>query len=344
MRTVPKTEQFYITNSVCVQLIMKAHETIGGFFGLELPYFGNFPLRDIGIPVGSGRQALELILRNIKEINVLRIPHFICPTVLEPLKRLGIKTKLYSLDDSLNPILSTPLDKYEYILYPNYFGVKSATISKLSAKFNDKLIVDNAMALFAPAIEQSHSFYSPRKFCGVPDGGIAIFSQKRVISPLTPAANAQEAHFLFTCLSEGIHAASRECEINEARLGHTPLQGMSTLTSRLLDSIDFATISKRRLENSHYLHTRLASWNRLDVQLTEAPAYYPFFTGFPYLRDKLIDHGVLLPIFWEELLDILPISSTEYKFITHILPLPIDQRLTIDQLDKILSIISSEYY
>lgn len=322
---------------------MNTHETIGGFFGLELPHFANFPLRDMGIAVGSGRQALEFILRNIKEINSLWIPYFICPTVLEPLKRLGIKTKHYSLDDSLTPILSTPLDKYEYILYPNYFGVKSAAVSKLAEEFSANLIIDNAMALFAPPLEQSHSFYSPRKFCGVPDGGIAIFSPKREISPLPPAPNAHEAHFLFTCLSEGVHAASCECEINEARLVHAPIQGMSTLTSRLLDSIDFVAISKRRLENSHYLHTRLASWNRLHVQLTEAPAYYPFFTGLPYLRDKLIDHGVLLPIFWEELLEILPISSIEYKFITHILPLPIDQRLTPHQLDKILSIITSEY-
>lgn len=324
--------------------MMKTHESIGGFFGLELPHFANFPLKNIGISVGSGRQALELILRNIKEINSLWIPYFICPTILEPLNRFGIKTKHYSLDESLNPILSTPFEKYEYILYPNYFGVKSATVSRLAAEFSTKLIIDNAMALFAPPMEQSHSFYSPRKFCGVPDGGIAILAQKREILPLPPAPNAQEAHFLFTCLSEGVHAASRECELNEVRLAHESLQGMSALTSQLLDSIDFTTISKRRLENSNYLHTQLASWNRLQLQLTEAPAYYPFFTGFPYLRDKLIDHGVLLPIFWEELLDILPISSTEYKFISHILPLPIDQRLTTHQLNKILSIVSSEYF
>ena len=61
---------------------------IGGYFELELSCFGNFPHRD-GLLVNIGRNALELILRSIKNIKTLYIPYYTCDVVLEPLKKFN---------------------------------------------------------------------------------------------------------------------------------------------------------------------------------------------------------------------------------------------------------------
>ena len=65
-------------------------DAIGGYFELaDCEQVDNFPHRN-GVLLNTGRNALEYILRTIKQISHIYIPYFTCEVVLEPIKRLGI--------------------------------------------------------------------------------------------------------------------------------------------------------------------------------------------------------------------------------------------------------------
>ena len=55
------------------------------------------------------------------------------------------------------------------MLYTNYFGLKDDYINTLPQKHN--IIIDNCQSFFSKPSAWFDTFYSPRKFCGVPDGG-----------------------------------------------------------------------------------------------------------------------------------------------------------------------------
>ena len=75
-------------------------DAIGGYFELELSDRGHFPHED-GYCVNSGRNALELILRHIRDISRLWIPYYTCDVILEPVTKLGIQYSFYHVNQNL---------------------------------------------------------------------------------------------------------------------------------------------------------------------------------------------------------------------------------------------------
>ena len=72
-------------------------DAIGGYFELaDCEQVDNFPHRN-GVLLNTGRNALEYILRTIKQISHIYIPYFTCEVVLEPIKRLGIPYSNYHI-------------------------------------------------------------------------------------------------------------------------------------------------------------------------------------------------------------------------------------------------------
>ena len=57
---------------------MEKSTGIGGFFGLELPEYGNFPQWHAGrsVAVNSGRRALEYILRCLGGVRRVYVPWY----------------------------------------------------------------------------------------------------------------------------------------------------------------------------------------------------------------------------------------------------------------------------
>ena len=84
---------------------MEGRTDIGGFFGLELPEYGNFPQWHHGrsVAVNSGRRALEYILRRLGDVRRVHVPLYTCGTVLEPMERLHIPVIPYRIDGHLEP-------------------------------------------------------------------------------------------------------------------------------------------------------------------------------------------------------------------------------------------------
>ena len=105
---------------------MEGRTDIGGFFGLELPEYGNFPQWHHGrsVAVNSGRRALEYILRRLGDVRRVHVPLYTCGTVLEPMERLHIPVIPYRIDGHLEPEELPELEEGEFLLYTNYFGIK----------------------------------------------------------------------------------------------------------------------------------------------------------------------------------------------------------------------------
>lgn len=315
---------------------------IGGFCGLELPSFNNFPHKK-GIYVNSGRSAFEYILRSLGEVKKVYLPFYTCHSLSEKLDQLGISCGFYSLDDRLEIAeRGRPAPRPgEYVLYTDYFGIKRPYVQRLHTLYPGRLIIDNATALFSPPLPDTPTFYSPRKFSGLPDGGVAYVPG---VPPELPERDVSypTASFLLQSMDESLEAAADACEENERRLARAPLRAMSRLTEYLIHGIDYDRAARRRRQNYVHLHRTLGPLNKLAVPATLCgPFCYPFRTNVAELRNFLIDRGIYIPTLWPHLLDSPYEGSTESKLARELIPLPVDQRYGRVEMESILEAVAA---
>lgn len=315
-------------------------DMMGGFFGLELPEYNNFPFTESEFCVftNSGRTALACLLDNMPLPRRLYLPSYICHTLEEPLA--DFKTETYGCRADLTPILPDDARKEDIIILVDYFGLTTRHVLNAAEQFPGLVIVDATTALFSNTGKLFPTFYSPRKFVGVPDGGVACAPFPLIRRPEAMLPSSAAALHLLQRIESGILSAAESAQQAENALCGTRL-AMSPLTRRLLRSIDFQSISRKRLSNYHILHQTLAPLNRLQLpeHPTAAPMYYPFVCGIPGMRDDLIDAGIALPLFWEEVIDSTPAHSIENCLARTLLPLPIDQRYDENDMQKLLHLI-----
>lgn len=70
-----------------------------------------------------------------------------------------------------------------------------------------------------------------------------------------------------------------------------------------------------------------------------APFCYPLVSGIPHLRDSLVEAGIALPLFWPEVIRETQASSTENYLARNLLPLPLDQRYSEDDMACLIRLI-----
>lgn len=324
-------------------------KAIGGYFSWEFPMNKvSFP-HEKGALVNSGHGALQLILQSIGKISKLWIPYFTCDIVPDALKVIGVPYEFYHINFELEIEKLPELRTDEYLLYTNYFGIMDSYVSSLAKIYGNNLIIDNAQAFFASEIKGSHQIYSPRKFVGVPDGGIAVSPLKLDMNGL-PSNDASGCctHLLLRAegnVTEGYSAF----QSNDNALRNLPLSGMSQLTIDILHSLDYSKIVEVRRSNYNYLHSVLAGKNEfirlLQIRGMESfacPMVYPFYTGDVTLRSRLINNHVFVAQYWPNVQQWCTTKDCEYALCNHILPLPIDQRCGEEDMDKIIELIDGK--
>ena len=316
-------------------------DMMGGFFGLELPEYGNFPYPEgkCCVWLSSGRAAFECLLRHHPRPERIWIPRFICDTVLLAAARLHIPVSRYSCTPQLEPLLPDT-GQNDLVLLVNYFGLTGNAVEQAAAQLPGRCIVDATTALYCPPLPSIPTFYSPRKFCGVADGGVAHAPFPLEKLPHDTAVSSDTSLHLLERLEFGAEEALAASEQAEEALTAPPYR-MSHLTRHLLRSIDFAAAAARRLQNYTTLHQALGCLNRLQLPdfPAHAPMCYPLVSGIPGLRDSLIDAGIALPLFWPEVIDATHAEETENQLARQLLPLPLDQRYTSEDMQRLISLI-----
>ena len=313
-------------------------KAIGGYFELELRQ-GEHYHKD-AIMLNSGRNCLEYILiaRNLKR---LYIPYYTCDVLLQPLKRQGVDYSFYHIDEKLDPSDYPTLAEGEAFLYTNYYGLKQRTVEELATRYHDQLIVDNAQAFYAPRIDGIDTFYSPRKFFGVPDGGCLYTDSANDLVLEQDTTSWTRMTHLVKRIDLGPESGYQDFRDADDSLDNAPVLRMSKLTSRILESIDYQSIAEIRQENYMVLHEALKSSNKLvlDLEVDAVPMVYPYLSDDAGLRQRLIDNRVYVARYWPNVDKWAREGSYEFFMSSEMIPLPIDHRLTTKDINRILKII-----
>lgn len=316
---------------------------IGGYFEWEFPSAKKLQLHENAVYLNSGRHALEYILKGLGNIRCLWIPYFTCDAVMMPIQRLGISWKFYHINETLEIADNLELGENEFILYTNYYGIKDEYSKLLAKQYGEKLILDNAQALYCKSIPDSHQFYSPRKFMGMPDGGLAVTTVPNITSDLPIDKSFDRCKHLLKRIELAPSEGYNDFKDVSKAIAEAPLCQMSNLSKSIFASVDLDNIKHKRRENFESIHNALKASNQLQIPSIdsfECPLVYPYWANNgDALKKKLIEQQVFVATYWPNVFEWAKQNDLEYELANHVVCIPIDQRYGNEDLKRITSII-----
>lgn len=311
-------------------------DAIGGYFGLELRKGEHYHLN--ALRLNTGRNCFEYILRarNYKHV---WIPYYTCEVMLEPLNKLHIPYSFYRINEQLEPQTLPNLQEHEAFLYTNYYGLKQAAVERLATHYGHQLIVDNAQAFFAPRIDGIDTFYTSRKFFGVPDGAY-LYTNKSLNIEIEIDDSYHRMSHLLKRIDKDAEFGFADYQKHEEELCNQPIKQMSHLTERLLESIDYMAVQQKRIENYKILQEALQSTNQLSLNPGDVvPMVYPLWTTKSHaLRKLLQEQRIYIATYWPNV-NKWNSPALEQLLCSNLLPLPIDQRYDKQHLEIIINCI-----
>lgn len=308
---------------------------IGGYFEFEFREGEHYHKN--AIMLSTARQCLEYILcaRKYKKIN---IPYYTCDVLLEPIKKLGVEYSFYHIDNKLEPIFHKILADDEALLYTNYFGLKQNTVLSLSKQYQN-LIIDNAQSFFDRPIEHIDTFYSARKFFGVPDGAYLYTDCHLNTTFPTYVPTSGTKHLLgrLTHTAEMYYNDFQDCE---RTFSHMEIHKISILSEHILKSLDYQHIIQKRRKNYMVLYRKLGNLNKIVIDISSTdnvPMVYPFWSNETNLRQILISHKIFIPQYWKCVANwAKPTEGIETELSERLYPIPIDQRYNKKDMNYII--------
>lgn len=312
-------------------------ESIGGYFSLELPRGKEY--HEDALRLNTGRNCLEYILlaRGYKK---LYIPYYTCDVILEPFKKLGVQYEYYHIDTHFEIRDRFALKEGDALLYTNYYGLKQRYVEQLVEKMGSRLIVDNTQAFYAKPIPGIDTFYTCRKFFGVPDGAY-LYCEKVLDEDLEQDLSWERMNSLTKRLDLGAEAGYGDFrEVSESLVGQ-PIKRMSNLTQRMMQGVDYQAVANRRRANYVQLQKALGTENNLELPLEDdaVPMVYPYLVPEKGLREKLIGNKIFVARYWPNVLEWTSKDEIDYLLAYQMQPLPIDQRYGEEEMKKIIEII-----
>lgn len=300
-------------------------KAIGGYFGLDEGN-GNTPLPN-GVLLNSARNALRHIVRQLK-IKQIHIPRYICPVVEDALRAESCAIEHYDLNDAFLP--AKDFSKQDIVLYVNYFGVSGKRVEILAEQYPN-VIVDCAQAYYALPKGRA-SLSSPRKFFGIPDGGVAYGVENATY--MCDDSSMRMGHLI----ERKAHGATPKgyalFQAAEHSLEGVPICEMSDETKCMLSHVDMLTAATIRERNFAYLHEHLHSSFPFAMAEDDVPMVYPLLMEDASLRQRLIDNKIFVARYW-------PSVEEQNNFADKIIPLPIDQRYNLEDMNRICEVIKN---
>lgn len=321
-----------------------AQKEFGGYLPLELPQpSGEFYVSGATwsvVALSSGRATFSVAANHLNA-KAIWLPHFTCPETRVPFERLGLEVRNYRLDDRLLP-KDVELGDGEVLLWTNYYGnAREEEIREVVERYFGSIIVDNCHAFFSPPREGGLFSYSARKFFGVADGAYLVGEGLANPENLNRGFSAESYSHLLTQLDTDTHAGYQANLTNERRLSGAAF-GMSNLTRRILESIDYSDVLSRRRNNFTTLHHLLGRENHFDLNhSSNTHMYYPLQVPQKSLRERLIANRIYSPFWWRHVLDEVPTDSVEATLSREVVLLPIDQRYSPRDMESLAERVES---
>ena len=288
---------------------------------------------DNAIALQSARACLYLFLKTVQAKKIY-LPDYICDSLYLSLENLNIEVKSYPLTEKLEPTNVVELASGEYFLLVNYFGMSDQIIDKWIFLLDEKkVIVDNSQSIYSKAKDNIATIYSPRKFIGIPDGGF-IFSDIELKKPdvFYPGENFCK-HLLYRCSDKAEEGYEFYIDAEKALEDFYPKK-MSVLSSKIISSIDWSIVKKKRLANFKGLEEKFYSLNEFNFPVDEfVPLCYPLKLDLNVeaLHVQLVKEKIFTPRYWP--------SSIENDWYRNTLFLPIDERLSLTDINRMIDSI-----
>lgn len=291
------------------------------------------------IRLNTGRNCLEYILK-ARGYKKVYLPYYTCGVVLEPFMKLGIPYEFYHIDINFEIRDRFILTADEALLYVNYYGLKQRYVEQLAEKIGERLIIDNTQAFYAMPIAGIDTFYTCRKFFGVPDGAY-LYTEKKLDEELEQDLSFDRMTSLTKRIDVGAEAGYGDFRETTKALAGQPIRRMSELTHRMMQGIDYEQIAQKRRANYQQLHAALGGSNTLSLSLEEdaVPMVYPYLTPTNGLRERLIENKIFVARYWPNVLEWTNKDDVEYFLACQMLPLPIDQRYGEEDMNRIITLI-----
>ena len=306
---------------------------IRGYFELELPRFPEY--HSNAIALNSGRFCLEYILR-YKNYNKVYVPYFTCDSAVEPIVKLGIPYEFYRIDQEYHILDDISLKNGEALMYTNYWGLQDEYCMKLASKYGKQLILDYTQAFFSRPIPRIDTFYSCRKFFGVPDGGYLYTDQKADFA-IEQDESFSRMDSLVKRIDLSPEAGFDDFHRVSAEFHQFPIRKMSKFTKRMMQGIDYVSVAKRRCHNYNILQRKLGG---KPLCQDEVPMVFPYKSDKGQeLRKKLISEKIFVAKYWPNVDGWAGENAMETWMANHILPLPIDQRYGQEDMERVIKII-----
>ena len=312
-------------------------DAIGGYFSLEQPQREEYHKR--AIRLNTGRNCLEYILR-VRGYKKVFVPYYTCEAVLEPINKLGIPYEYYHIDIHFEIRDSFTLKEGEALLYTNYFGLKQRYVEQLAKIYGPSLIVDNTQAFYAKPIPGIDTFYTCRKFFGVPDGAY-LYCDKELDEEIEQDYSYDRVAHLVKRIDLSAEDGYKDFRRVDDGLDNQPIRKMSKLTQRMMQGVDYEAAAQRRRANFQMLHEALGKENNLELPLNgdAVPMVYPYLGPVEGLREKLIENKIFVARYWPNVLEWTTEGDIDYLLAYQMQPLPIDQRYGLDDMNRIISIV-----
>jgi len=347
---------------------MKPLEThiIGGMFGLEISALeetyrqGQEPpfLTRPYLLLATARSAFTLLARMLHPRTVW-LPSFLCGVVIGAFPPDLIEIRFYPIDEQLGIIEEkwlSDIHTNDMVVFIDYFGFNQWTDWGAKIRHRGAWVIEDAtQALLNTHFDENSHYviFSPRKFVGVPDGGILMAmneanlpNQNLVTPPVAWWIEAARASILRAEFDR--HRGERIWyNIFQKTEADGPLEPykMSDLSTLILKhAIDWQTVSQKRRVNYQFLASKL-----------EQIAIFPKLTseivplGFPIrikerdcVRQSLFTNQIFPPVHWP-IAGIVPSSfDASHRLAAEIMTIPCDQRYNQADMERVINKLSRE--
>ncbi len=328
----------------------------------------------------SGRGAFAGILdHGVDAKGEIVLPDYLCSEALMPvIEKRGMSYKLYDVDDNFQvgheSLLQQINSKTAAVMLINYFGCidNSEIASKVRDEFsNVRIILNNVQNLYGMRQNGKQGAWADFQFCSlgkflpVADGAIGIgkssfdnismpaTDQKRILTYVTAAAlkkysieiagESSQAELsayyqeLFAELANSVDFESRQISgFSQEVVSHLPLD-------------DYANT---RCNNHRVLVDGLGDISAIQIPFRsleneQVPLAFPILVGEKdrdQLRQHLIDEYVYCPVHWKMNESFLQRCSEKSRLrARRLLSLPLDQRYTDTDMDRLVNSIRKYY-
>lgn len=308
---------------------------IGGY--IELDKYTLPMLHENAIALNLARNCLAYLIE-AKGIKKIAIPKLLCDSVGIVCKSAGVKISYYSVGLDFLPV-DVEVEKDEWLYLVNYYGqICNEKIETIRKKY-EKLIVDNVQAYFQKPVQGIDTIYTCRKFFGVPDGAF-LYTDKVIERELEQDFSYDKMMHILGRFEKTASEFYGEYVYGEENFSGAPLKRMSKLTDNLLHAINYNNVAKIRTDNFLILHKAFGRVNKLNLIIPQGAFMYPLYIGNgAKIRKKLQKKKIFIPTLWSDVLMHCKQSELEYDMAQNILPLPLDQRYTLENMKYMINIL-----